>query len=94
MMHLAVSGAVVLTTLLSLYLTAFGYLKKEKLKLLGGVSLAAAILMTVFGPMTPVGMASGWNILGVTERLTIFTLQLFIFFLIICVHVQAEADRR
>lgn len=80
-MHLAVSGAVVLTTLLSLYLTAFGYLKKEKLKLLGGASLAAAVLITVFGPMTPIGMANGWNILGVTERMVIFTLQLFVFFL-------------
>ncbi|MDY4306601.1 hypothetical protein SNF32_01445 [Enterococcus mundtii] len=31
--------------------------------------------------MNPIGMAQGWNILGLTERMVIFPLQAFVFFL-------------
>lgn len=81
MMHILVTVIVVFTTILSLFLLAFGYLRKEKLKSLGRVCLAAAILITVFGATNPLGMSLKLNILGLSERLVIFTLQLFVFFL-------------
>lgn len=34
-----------------------------------------------FGALNPIGMAQGWNILGLTERMVIFPLQAFVFFL-------------
>ena len=81
MMHIVVTVLVVFTTLASLYLIATGYLKKEKITSLGMVSLSAAFLITIFGALNPIGMANNWNILGLTERLVIFTLQAFVFYL-------------
>ena len=81
MMHIVVTVVVVLTTIASFFLIAFGYLKKEGLRPLGRLTLAAAVLMTVCGALNPIGMANGWNILGLTERLVIFTLQAAVFFL-------------
>lgn len=79
MMHIVVTVVVVFTTMASLYLLAYGYRKKEKLRTLGIFSLSAAILITVFGALNPMGMANGWNIHGLTERLVIFTLQAYVF---------------
>ena len=81
MMHIVVTVLVVFTTLASLYLIAIGYLKKEKITSLGMISLSAAFLITIFGALNPIGMANNWNILGLTERLVIFTLQAFVFYL-------------
>ena len=81
MMHIIVTVIVVFTTISSFYLLAFGYLKKEKLKTLGRIGLVVAILITLFGAMNPIGMATNLNILGLTERLVIFPLQAFVFFL-------------
>lgn len=81
MMHIIVTVIVVFTTILSFFLIAFGYLLKERLKFLGTICLIAAVLITVFGATNPIGMARNLNILGLSERLVIFTLQLFVFFL-------------
>ena len=80
-MHIVVTILVVFTTLVSLCLISIGYLKKEKIFSLGRISLSAAILISIFGALNPIGMANNWNILGLTERLVIFTLQAFIFYL-------------
>lgn len=79
LMHLIVTVIVVFTTIFSLYFIAYGYLKKERLRLPGYISLAAAVLITIFGPLTPIGMANEWNVLGLTERMVIFTVQAFVF---------------
>ena len=81
MMHIIVTVIVVFTTILSFFLLAFGYLRQEKLKALGRISLVAAVLITFLGAMNPVGMAANMNILGLTERLVIFPLQGFVFLL-------------
>ncbi|MCL2343289.1 MAG: DUF998 domain-containing protein [Firmicutes bacterium] len=81
MMHIVVTVVVVFTTIFSFFLLAFGYLKKEKLKVLGRIFLIAAVVITLFGAMNPIGMAANLNILGLTERLVIFPLQIFVFFL-------------
>lgn len=81
MMHIIVTVMVVFTTIVSFFLIACGYLQKEKFKLLGIICLITAILITLFGALNPIGMANNLNILGLTERLVIFTLQAFVFFL-------------
>ena len=81
MMHIVVTIIVVFTTISSFFFIGIGYLKKEGLKPLGRICLAAAALITVFGSLNPIGMANNWNILGLTERLVIFPLQAFVFFL-------------
>lgn len=81
MMHIIVTVVVVFTTIFSFLFIAFGYLKKEKFRPLGIICLLTAVLITVFGVLNPIGMSMKLNILGLTERLAIFTLQAFVFFL-------------
>ena len=57
---------------------AYGYLKEEKLKI-GKFILIMAIIITVAGLTNPIGIAMGLNILGLTERLVIYPLQVLIF---------------
>jgi len=80
-MHIIVTAVVVITTIASAFLFAFGYLKQEKMKVLGKFTLLMAVLITLFGTLTPISMGLQLNILGLTERLTIYTLQLLIFVL-------------
>lgn len=80
-MHIVVTVIVVFTTISSFFLIGFGYLKKDGLKVLGRICIVMAILITAFGALNPIGMANIWNILGLTERMVIFPLQIFVFFL-------------
>jgi hypothetical protein len=79
MMHIIVTVIVVFATIASSFLIAFGYLKQEKLKALGKFTLVMAILITLFGVFNPISMNLGLNILGLTERLVIYTIQALIF---------------
>lgn len=81
MMHIVVTVVVVFTTIASFFLIAVGYMKHDGLRPLGKITLIMAILITVFGALNPIGMANKWNILGLTERMVIFPLQAFVFFL-------------
>lgn len=81
MMHIIVTVVVVFTTIFSCFFIAVGYSKKEKLKILGTICFITAVLITIFGALNPIGMSMELNILGLTERLVIFTLQAFVFFL-------------
>jgi hypothetical protein len=81
MMHIIVTVVVVFTTIASSFLIAFGYLKQEKMKRLGKLILVMAILITVFGIFTPISMNLKLNILGLTERLVIYTIQTLMFML-------------
>jgi hypothetical protein len=80
-MHIVVTVIVVFTTIASGFFLAVGYIKQEKLKQLGRLVLVFAILITGFGVLNPLNMALGWNILGLTERLVIYTLQVLLFIL-------------
>jgi heme A synthase len=81
LMHIIVTIVVVFTTIISLFCIAIGYLRKDKLRSLGRICLIIAILITVLGMLNPIGMGMELNILGLSERLVIFTLQAFVFFL-------------
>ena len=81
MMHYLTTAIVVLSTIISLYFIGYGYLKQEKLKKLARVTLATVSLIALFGFFNPLAMAFQLDILGLTERLVIFTLLIFTFFL-------------
>lgn len=76
-MHIVVTVIVVFTTIASAFLIAFGYLKQEKMKLLGKITFLIAVLITVFGALNPISIGLNLNILGLTERLVIYTIQIF-----------------
>lgn len=79
MMHIIVTVIVVFTTICSSFLISIGYLKQEKIKRLGNFTLALAILITIFGVFNPISMSLKLNILGLTERLVVYTIQILMF---------------
>lgn len=93
LMHIVVTVIVVLTTIASGFCLAAGYLKREKMRPLGRFTLAMAILITLTGFTTPIGMASGLNLLGVTERMSIYSLQAMLFALS-AYYTFSAAERR
>ncbi|NLV59881.1 MAG: DUF998 domain-containing protein [Clostridiales bacterium] len=78
MMHFVVTGIVVLCTIGSTYLIGIGLWKTRAHRSLGRFIFLCAIVITVFGALTPMAMAQGWPISGLTERINIFTLQIWI----------------
>lgn len=80
-MHMIVTVIVVFTTITSSFLISFGYLKQENMRLLGNISLIMSVLITLFGAFNPISMGLEFNILGLTERLVIYSIQLFMFIL-------------
>ncbi|MBZ9571634.1 DUF998 domain-containing protein [Methanobrevibacter sp. TMH8] len=80
MMHIIITGIVVVLTISYQFFIAFGFLK-DKFKALGLISLILAILTVLFGFLTPLSLSFGLNIIGLTERLVIFTILIYIFFL-------------
>ncbi len=80
-MHIIVTIIVVFTTIASSFIISIGYLKQEKNIMLGKVTLVIAILITAFGALNPIGMGLQLNILGLTERLVIYTIQALMFIL-------------
>ena len=81
MMHIIVTIIVVFTTVLSSFLISLGYLKQEKMKGLGKFTLLMAILITMFGAFNPIFMSLKLDLLGLTERLVIYTIQVLMFVL-------------
>ena len=79
MMHIVVTVIVVLTTISAGYLLAIGYMKKEGMKRLGIFTLIMTIIITITGVTNPIGMANNLNILGLTERAVIYSLQFMMF---------------
>lgn len=79
MMHIIVTVIVVFTTIAAVFVLAAGYLKQEKMKRLGTFTLIMAIVITITGFLNPIGMANNLNILGLTERAVIYSLQLTVF---------------
>lgn len=79
MMHIVVTIIVVFTTIFAGFFLAFAYLKQEKMKGLGVFTFIMAVIITITGALNPIGMANSLNILGLTERAVIYSLQLMMF---------------
>ena len=78
-LHIIVTVIVVFTTITSGYFLAFGYIKQEKRQRLGKFILVMAIIITIAGMTNPICINMELNILGLTERLVIYSLQLMLF---------------
>jgi len=78
-MHIIVTVIVVFTTISSGFILAIGYLRKEKMIKLGRFILIMSIIITITGATNPIGIGMGLDILGLTERLVIYSLQFLIF---------------
>lgn len=81
MMHMAVKVVVVVTTIVSGFTLAYGYLVQEKIKNLGKFILIMAIIITLCGMINLISMVIGLNILELTEILVIYSLHTLIFVL-------------
>jgi len=81
MMHIMVTVVVVFTTISSGFILAYGYIKQENMKRLGRFICTMTVIMTIAGAMNPISMGAGLNILGLTERLVIYSLQVMMFVL-------------
>lgn len=81
MMHIIVTAVVVFSTIAFGFVLAAGYLKQAETKKLGKFVLIMAVVITLMGVINPISMGAGLNILGVTERLVIYSLQTLILFL-------------
>lgn len=79
LMHIVVTVIVVFTTITAGYVLAVGYIKQEKMKCLGTFILVMAIVITITGLFNPIGIANNWNIMGLSERAVIYSLQLLMF---------------
>jgi len=78
-MNIIVTGLVVGLTIIFAFLIAYGYLKQPKTKKFGKITMVLAALIAVFGVFNLIAMSMGLNILGVSERLVIFSLMVLIF---------------
>lgn len=81
MMHIIVTVIVVFTTIASVFLISFGYIKQEKTRRLGHFTLVMAMLIALFGATNPIFIGLKLNMLGLTERLVIYTIQILMFIL-------------
>lgn len=80
MMHIIITIIVVFTTITSTFLISLGYLK-QGMRRMGKITLVFGILITLFGSLNPLTMGLQLNVLGLTERLVIYTIQIFMFML-------------
>ena len=78
-MHIVVTGIVVVATIVFAYLAAFGYREQEGLEKFGRFVFGMAIAVTVFGLFNPIAIMIGLPILGITERLVIFSIMVMLF---------------
>ncbi|PPK80542.1 uncharacterized protein DUF998 [Lacrimispora xylanisolvens] len=79
MMHIIVTVIVVFTTITAGFVLSVGYLKQEKMKRLGTFTIIMSVIITTAGVLNPIGMINNLNIMGLTERAVIYSLQLMMF---------------
>jgi hypothetical membrane protein len=77
-MHIVVTAIVVLCTIGSGYFIGIGLWKTEGIKRIGIFIFVCSIIITIFGALTPIAMANSLPFSGLTERINIFTLQIWL----------------
>lgn len=77
-MHIVTTVFVVFLSIAALYLIAVGYQKRDETKKIGKVIIILATIFTVCGMANPIGMGMNLNVLGLTERLAIYSLHFII----------------
>lgn len=77
--HILVTIILLCSTILTVTLISIGYLKTEKFKALGRISLFAAIVSSFFSLVFWYADFHGYNNIGLLERLTIYPFHMFTF---------------
>lgn len=80
-MHIAVTIIILAGTILTLFLLALGYLKQEHKRKIGRITFAAATLFLLFNLLHLYAIFHGLNVLGLLQRLSLYTFQIYIFVL-------------
>lgn len=81
MMHLAVTAAIVILTIAFFIAIGLGLLKTNHFKAIGGFTWLCGLVIFSTGIATPFVMSEGLPVVGLVERINIFTLQLWVFVL-------------
>lgn len=77
--HVIITIALIGATILAVTLISIGYLKREKLKRLGGISLFIVILASLFNILLWYADLNGYDSFGLLERLTVYPFHIFTF---------------
>lgn len=93
MMHIVVTAVVVLCTIGSGYFTGIGLLKTRGMKGMGIFVIVCSVIITVFGAFTPIAMANNLPFAGLTERINIFTLQIWLSVLSVFLFVRTGKSK-
>lgn len=80
-MHIIVTVIVVITTIGCMFFIGVGFSKIKSMKKIGLIIILCGIIITISGAATGIIMENNIPILGLVERVNIFTLQLMIFIL-------------
>jgi hypothetical protein len=76
-LHIVFAGVASLLTVVAMSLTAGWLLARRDLRVLAIYSVASVVLILAFGPITAAATASSSPIMGLLERVTIFTFTLW-----------------
>lgn len=79
-LHIVFAGVASLLTIVAMALTAAWLLARRDLRALAFYSITSLVLILAFGPITAAATASGSPIMGLLERVTIFTFTLWMAF--------------
>ncbi|MDU7337861.1 MAG: DUF998 domain-containing protein [Clostridium sp.] len=79
--HLLLILLIIILTNLSLFLLAFGYWKKEKILLIGKITLTFAVVFLLSNLLHLVAIAMHWNVLGLIQRVSAYSFLTFTFLL-------------
>jgi hypothetical protein len=77
--HFIVTIIILTGTIFILFLLAFGYFKQEHERKIGSITFIAAILFLLFNLLHFYAILNGLNILGLAERLILYTFQIYVF---------------
>ncbi|WP_283608311.1 DUF998 domain-containing protein [Faecalispora anaeroviscerum] len=77
--HLILAIAIIALPPIALFLLSLGY-RQHELNFLRNLSLTAAIFIVLFNLLHLVGIKNEWNILGLIQRLSVYTFHAFTFF--------------
>lgn len=77
--HVIITIALIGATILAVTLISIGYLKRENLKRLGGISLFVVILASLFNILLWYANLNGYDNFGLLERLTVYPFHVFTF---------------
>jgi len=93
LMHIVVTAVVVLCTIGSGYAVGIGLWKTDGTRKMGIFIFVCSIVITVFGAFTPIAMANGLAFSGLTERINILTLQIWLSALSVYLFMKSRKRR-